>query len=63
MKPSNGSTSVNEETVFLNICFHEHHQRVASPPELTARHPDVKQPEYYGCIENMDDAAGRILKS
>ena len=47
---------------FLNICFHEPHQRVASPPELAARHPDVKQPEYYGCIENMDDAAGRILK-
>ena len=47
---------------FLNICFHEPHQRVASPPELAARHPGVKQPEYYGCIENMDDAAGRILK-
>lgn len=47
---------------FLNICFHEPHQRVASPPELAARHPNVKQPEYYGCIENMDHAAGRILK-
>tara|TARA_B100001094_G_scaffold315459_1_gene355467 strand:- start:1166 stop:2530 length:1365 start_codon:yes stop_codon:yes gene_type:complete len=47
---------------FLNICFHEPHQRVASPPELTTRHPGVKQPEYYGCVENMDDAAGRILK-
>ena len=47
---------------FINICFHEPHQRVASPPELAARHPGVKQPEYYGCIENMDDAAGRILK-
>ena len=35
---------------------------MASPPELAARHPGVKQPEYYGCIENMDDAAGRILK-
>jgi len=47
---------------FINVCFHEPHQRVASPPELAARHPNVKQPEYYGCIENMDDAAGRILK-
>ena len=47
---------------FLNVCFHEPHQRVASPPELAARHPKVKQPEYYGCIENMDDAAGRLLK-
>ncbi|MCH2506512.1 MAG: sulfatase-like hydrolase/transferase, partial [Dehalococcoidia bacterium] len=47
---------------FLNVCFHEPHQRVASPPELAARHPNLKQPEYYGCIENMDDAAGRLLK-
>jgi arylsulfatase A len=47
---------------FINICFHEPHQRVASPPELAARHPNVKQPEYYGAVENMDNAAGRILK-
>ena len=47
---------------FINICFHEPHQRVAAPKELADRHPGVKQPEYYGCIENMDDAAGRILK-
>ena len=35
---------------------------MASPPELAARHPDVKHPSIAGCIENMDDAAGRILK-
>ncbi len=46
---------------FLNVWFHEPHQRVAAPEELNQRHQDTSLPAYYGCIENMDQAAGRLL--
>ncbi len=45
---------------FLNIWFHEPHKQWAAPPELTARHP--RHPKYFGCIENMDQAVGRLLQ-
>ncbi|MCF8226899.1 MAG: sulfatase-like hydrolase/transferase [Bacteroidales bacterium] len=44
---------------FLNIWFNEPHNKVAAPPELANRHKYKK--EYYGCIENMDIAVGRLL--
>ena len=47
---------------FLNVWFHEPHARVAAPPELAERHKNTKRPEYYGCIENMDLAVGRLLE-
>jgi len=56
---------------FMYVCFHEPHERLASPPELVARHKDyhnpnkkkrAKMPVYFGCVENMDAAAGRLLK-
>lgn len=47
---------------FLNVWFHEPHARVAAPPELASRHKGTRNPEYYGCIENMDLAAGRLLE-
>ena len=50
-----------EEPFFLNLWFHEPHQPVAAPEALNDRHPDVRQPAYYGSIENMDAAVGRLL--
>jgi len=46
---------------FLNVWFHEPHRRVAAPDKFKDRHPDVKDPAYYGCIENMDDAIGHLI--
>jgi arylsulfatase A len=48
---------------FLNVWFHEPHAKVAAPPELAARHKGKKNPQYYGCIENMDIAVGRLMKT
>lgn len=48
---------------FLNVWFHEPHAKVAAPPELAERHKETKNPEYYGCIENMDREVGRLLKT
>ncbi len=47
------------EPFFLNIWFNEPHRIVAAPPELAERH--AYNQEYYGCIENMDLAVGRLL--
>lgn len=46
---------------FMNIWFHEPHARVAAPEHLRARHMDTRNPDYYGCIENLDLAVGRLL--
>ncbi|MCH5375406.1 MAG: sulfatase-like hydrolase/transferase, partial [Planctomycetes bacterium] len=48
---------------FLNVWFHEPHAKVAAPPELAERHKQTKNPEYYGCIENMDLAVGKLMKT
>lgn len=45
---------------FLNVWFHEPHQRVAAPEELVERHQDTSLPAYYGSVENMDLAVGRL---
>ena len=47
------------EPFFLNVWFNEPHAKVAAPEELASRHS--YHPEYYGCIENMDLAVGRVL--
>ncbi len=46
---------------FLNVWFHEPHKKVAAPKELTERHKGKNDPQYYGCIENMDLAVGRLM--
>ncbi len=51
-----------EKPFFLNVWFHEPHAKVAAPEELAARHKGKKNPHYYGCIENMDLAVGRLLE-
>ena len=47
---------------YLNVWFHEPHMRVAAPEKYRNRHLKTERPDYYGCIENMDDAIGRLLK-
>ena len=46
---------------YLNVWFHEPHMRVAAPEKYRNRHLNTKRPDYYGCIENMDNEVGRLL--
>ncbi len=50
-----------EKPFYLNVWFHEPHMRVASPEKYRRRHLGTERPDYYGCIENMDNAIGRLL--
>jgi arylsulfatase A len=45
------------------VWFHEPHDPYGAPPELVERHAGSKYPQYFVCIENMDDAIGRFLRS
>jgi len=47
---------------YLNLWFHEPHEKVAAPDEFTKRHKHTSTPAYYGSIENMDMNIGRVLK-
>jgi arylsulfatase A len=53
-----------EKPFFMYVAFHEVHAKIASPPEMTANYADEnkKYAEYLANVENMDDAAGKILK-
>lgn len=49
---------------FLHVCFHEPHEKVASPPNLVASYPKAKnedQAQYFANVTNMDLAVGRLL--
>jgi arylsulfatase A len=50
----------DKEPFFANVWFHEAHQVEAAPDSLKQRHQRNKA--YYGCIENMDYAVGRLMK-
>lgn len=51
-----------DKPFFLYIPFNEPHERIASPPELIAKHTGTaKEKKYYANIENMDNAVGRVL--
>jgi len=45
---------------YINVWFNEPHLKVAAPEELTKRHEYNK--EYYGAIENLDIAFGRLTE-
>lgn len=51
-----------QKPFFLNVWFHEPHARVAAPHTFASRHRATSNPEYYGCIENMDHAVGRLIE-
>lgn len=44
---------------YINVWFNEPHSKEEAPDSLKARHK--RFPEYYGCIENMDLAIGRLM--
>ncbi|MEM9325088.1 MAG: sulfatase-like hydrolase/transferase [Bacteroidota bacterium] len=44
---------------FANVWFHEPHAPLAAPDSLKSRH--TYNEEYYGAVENMDYAVGRLL--
>ena len=48
-----------KEPFFLNIWFNEPHFPMEAPEELKSRHKI--NPEYYGSIENMDIAIGKLM--
>lgn len=52
-------SSTSESPFFVNIWFNEPHEKEAAPAEFANRHKFLSQ--YYGAIENMDNAIGRII--
>jgi len=44
---------------YMNVWYNEPHEKVAAPDTFTKDH--TYNEAYYGCIENMDDATGRLL--
>ncbi|WP_339925604.1 sulfatase [uncultured Cyclobacterium sp.] len=50
-----------DKPFFINLWFHEPHQKVAAPDGYLEKHQDTNLPAYYGSIENMDAAIGRVL--
>ena len=54
-----GTVKDSGQPFYLNVWFNEPHVQLAAPEALTARH-SYRQ-KYYGAIENMDLAIGRLL--
>mgnify|MGYP001034113905 CR=1 FL=1 len=52
-------TDKKDKPFYVNLWFNEPHEKVAAPPEFAQNH-DYRD-QYYGCIENMDNAVGRLL--
>jgi len=56
-----------EKPFFLHVCFHEPHERVASPPELVKQYLDTThyedQAQYFANVANMDSAVGKLMKT
>ncbi len=52
---------------FLHVCFHEPHEKVASPPQLVKEYLPVSRYEdeaqYFANVANMDAAVGRLMKT
>lgn len=55
----------SEKPFYMQLWFNEPHEIVAAPEEIRTRFLKdgytEKQADYYGCIENMDNAIGRML--
>lgn len=48
-----------ESPFYMSVWFNEPHTPLAAPDSLTTRHKYY--PKYYGAIENMDNAVGRLM--
>ncbi len=53
------NTKKDNHPFYINVWFNEPHEKVAAPDSLADNHEYNK--DYYGCIENMDYAVGRLL--
>ncbi|MCF8346617.1 MAG: sulfatase-like hydrolase/transferase [Bacteroidales bacterium] len=55
----------SDKPFYMQLWFNEPHEKVAAPDAFKKRHLDngltEHQADYYGCIENMDHAIGRVL--
>lgn len=54
----------NDKPFYLQVCFHEPHEPVESPPELVATYPQAMnedQAQYFANVTNMDRAVGRLM--
>lgn len=53
----------DDKPFLLYVPFHEPHAKIATPPELSAQYPDLdqKSADYFGNIQHLDMAVGRIL--
>lgn len=51
--------SKEPEPFYMNVWFHEPHSVEAAPDSLVNRHK--RNGAYYGCIENMDLAVGKLM--
>jgi arylsulfatase A len=56
----------DDKPFYLQVCFHEPHEPVASPKDLVEKYlPQAKnenQAQYFANVTNMDKAVGRIME-
>lgn len=53
-----------DKPFFQFVCFHEPHEPIASPVDLTAKYPEATQKGealYYANVSNMDRAVGKLM--
>ncbi|NQV35608.1 MAG: sulfatase-like hydrolase/transferase, partial [Phycisphaeraceae bacterium] len=54
-----------KQPFYLQVCFHEPHEPVASPPALVKKYlpkaTNEDQAQYFANVENVDQAVGRLL--
>lgn len=56
----------DDKPFYLQVCFHEPHEPIASPKDLVNKYMPLaeneNQAEYFANVENMDKAAGRLIQ-
>jgi len=53
-----------DKPFFQFVCFHEPHEPIASPTDLTGQYPEAKKKGealYYANVSNMDRAVGKLM--